>query len=107
NVRVQVTINPGTIDRGRRASVLVLVTSPNGFPLAGRRVQLTSTVGRLDATTGVTDANGLFSTTIFIPCTVPDGAALTITAIVDGQVSAQAGVVSIVTNTSNDACEGI
>src|SRR5512145_2701288 len=52
SVRVSVTISPGIINVGRRGSVVVIVSSPNGFPIPGRRVDLSSTGGSLDATTG-------------------------------------------------------
>ena len=104
---VQVTINPGTIDRGRRASVLVIVSNVNGIPLAGRRVQLAPTNGRLDQTTGVTDAGGLFSTTLFIPCEVASGAQVSVAAVVEGVV-AQAGATvaeaTTATSAGNDPC---
>lgn len=104
---VQVTINPGTIDRGRRASVLVIVSNVNGLPLAGRRVQLAPTNGRLDHTTGVTDAGGLFSTTLFIPCEVAPLAVVEVAAVVEGVVAqATASVAEATTATSgtNDPC---
>jgi hypothetical protein len=101
-VAVQVTVNPGSIDQGRRGSVLVIVTNLNGIPLGGRTVQLTSSAGRLDQTTGVTDSAGLFATTIFIPCEVAVGT-YTVTAIVDGTVSLPAPF-TVVTALTNDPC---
>lgn len=107
SLRVQVTINPGTIDRGRRGSVLVIVTNLNGIPLAGRRVQLAPTNGRLDQTTGVTDAGGLFSTTLFIPCEVLPGAEVSVAAVVEGVVALAAATVADATTATslvNDPC---
>ena len=82
---VQVTVNPGTIEVGRRASVLTIVTNANGIGIAGKPVQLTATGGNLDATSGVTDSSGLFSTTMFVPC--GPGGPGQVTAIVAGVVS--------------------
>jgi hypothetical protein len=99
---VQVTVNPGSIDRGRRGNILVIVSNRNGFPLSGRNVHLTSSVGRVDRTGGTTDASGTLSSTIFIPCEVIDGEG-TVTAIVEGVVST-GGAFSVVTATENDPC---
>jgi hypothetical protein len=97
---VQVTVNPGSIDIGRRGTVLVIVTNGNGFPLAGRNVQLTSSVGRLDQTSGQTNSGGTFSTTIFLPCEVPPGAG-TVTAIAEGVVSPGAPFTAVIALTDN------
>jgi hypothetical protein len=79
---VTVTVNLA----GERASVLVIVTNANGIALPGKTVLLSATGGNLDATSGVTGANGLFSTTMHVPC----GVAGTVTAIVEGVVSSAA-----------------
>jgi hypothetical protein len=100
---VQVTVNPGSIDRGRRGSVLVIVSNANGIPLPGRNVQLSTSVGRLDATAGTTDGGGLFSTTIFIPCEAVAGFAGVVTAIVEGVVSS-GGEFTPVTAVADDPC---
>jgi Bacterial Ig-like domain (group 1) len=101
---VQVAINPATIDVGRRASILVIVTNANGFPLPNRQVQLTASGGNLDATSGVTDANGQFATTMVVPCGTA-AAGGTVTAIVEGKVSATtSGTFTSVTPTVNDPC---
>jgi hypothetical protein len=106
-VFVQVTVNPGTIDRGRRATVLTIVSNLNGFPLPGRRVFLAPSVGRLDATSGVTNSAGLFSTSLFIPCEVAPDTAVTISAVVDG-VTATADLTvapgQTSTSVANDPC---
>ena len=98
---VAVTVNPGTIDKGRRGSVLVIVTSSHGAGIPNKAVQLTSTGGNLDATSGTTNGNGLFSTTIFVPCDAPSTG--TVTAIVDGVVST-GGAFTSVTATENNPC---
>jgi hypothetical protein len=107
SIKVSVTVNPGVIDRGRRGSVVVIVSSPNGFGLSGRRVDLSSLGGRLDATTGITDGNGRFSTTLYIPCETGPGT-VTVTAFADNQsqVAATASV-NAVTAVASDPCAGI
>lgn len=104
---VQVTINPGTITRGRRASVLVIVTSAHGIGLPGRQVQLAPSAGTLDATQGVTDANGLFSTFLFISCEVPSATVVGVAAVVEGvtaQATATVAPPTTFTSVSNDPC---
>ena len=59
-VRVQVAVNPNTIQPGRQAGVTVLVTNANGVPLEGRMVQLSTTIGTLSIVDGFTDAVGKF-----------------------------------------------
>ncbi len=81
---VLVTVNPASIEVGRRASVLTIVTNATGIGIPNRPVQLTASGGNLDATSGVTDSSGLFSTTIFVPC---DSVGGQVTAIVAGKVS--------------------
>jgi hypothetical protein len=104
NLSVAVTVNPGTIDKGRRGSVLVIVTSAHGAGIPDQAVQLTSTGGNLDATSGTTNGNGLFSTTIFVPCDTA-AAAGSVTAIVDGVPSpGGSGAFTIVTATENNPC---
>jgi hypothetical protein len=83
---VTVTVNPGVVDLGRRASVLVIVTNANGIGLPGKAVQLTAAGGNLDATSGVTGANGVFSTGMSIPCEATAGGG-TVVAIVEGVAS--------------------
>ena len=99
SLRVAVTINPGVIDLGRRGSVLVIVTNLHGIAVPDRPVQLTSTGGNLDATSGTTDDHGFFSTTISVPC---DGKSGTVTAIVDGV--AGTGNFTAVAATENNPC---
>jgi hypothetical protein len=104
---VQVTINPGTVTRGRRASVLVIVTNINGKPLQGRRVQLAPSAGQLDQTTGLTDVNGLFSTTLLVPCEVTPDTSIGVAAVVEGvtaQAAATVAPATAVTSSANDPC---
>lgn len=84
---VQVTVNPASVCPGRRASVLTIVTNANGIPLPGRNVQLTASLGQLDASFGQTDSNGLFSTTILVPAATAPLATGAVTAIVQGVTS--------------------
>jgi len=88
-IRVQVAINPNSIELGRRAGVTVLVTNiPGGKPLEGRHVQVSTDVGTLDQVDGFTDAAGKFVT--FIKITALDAAnaagltVATVTAFVEG-----------------------
>lgn len=87
-IRVQVAINPNSIELGRRAGVTVLVTNTNGRPLERRHVQVSTDVGTLDKVDGFTDAAGKFVT--FIKITAQDAAnaagltAATVTAFVEG-----------------------
>ena len=101
---VQVTVSPGTIDRGRRASVTVVATSTGGFRLSGQRdVILSTSLGSLDASSG-TMVDGVFRTTLFIPCEVADGTG-NVTAIVNGASSSDtSGAFTTVTSTSNSPC---
>jgi hypothetical protein len=86
---VTVSINPGVIDIGRRGSVVVIVTSVNGAGIPGRTVRLDSLGGNLDATSGTTDASGVFATTMIVPCGTLAGGAGLVTAIVDGKTGNQ------------------
>jgi hypothetical protein len=101
---VQVTVSPGTIDQGRRASVTVVATSTGGFRLTGQRdVILSTSLGSLDATSG-TMVDGVFRTTLFIPCETAVGAG-NVTAIVNGASSAAtSGAFTVVTSIDNDPC---
>jgi hypothetical protein len=89
NITVQVGVNPNSITPGRRAGVTAFVTNTNGFPLAGKSVQFSTTVGRLDQTVVTTNAAGQASTTLSITATDAQnagGTAATVTANVEGAV---------------------
>ena len=103
-VLVQVTVSPSTVDRGRRASVTVVGMSTGGFRLSGQReVILTTSVGNLDASSG-TMVDGVFRTTLFIPCEVEAGEG-NVTASVGGAVSSgETGAFTAVTALSNSPC---
>jgi hypothetical protein len=85
---VQVAINPGTIELGRRAGITVLVTNTNGRPLANRHVQLSTTLGTIDQVDGFTDALGKFVSFIRITAQDAENAQgltqATVTAFVEG-----------------------
>lgn len=89
-IRVQVGVNPNAITPGRRAGVTAFVTNLNGQPLAGRKVQFSTTVGTLDKTVVETNSAGQASTTLSI---TPVDAAnsgttfATVTAFVDGALA--------------------
>src|SRR5262249_27019130 len=74
-------IVPGKIDENTDAPVLVVVTNLNGIAVPGQAVQLSSTGAELAATSGKTDSNGTFTTTIKVPCGSGGGS---VTAIVSG-----------------------
>jgi hypothetical protein len=101
---VQVSVSPNTIDQGRRASVTVVATSSGGFRLTGKRdVILSTSLGSLDAPTG-TMVDGVFRTTLFIPCETTPGPGA-VTAIVNGATSGEAsGTFTVVTSISNNPC---
>src|SRR5262245_38506341 len=102
-----VQVNPGVIDIGRRASVIVIVTSAPapglvGAGIPGRTVRLAASGGSLDATSGTTDANGVFATTMIVPCGSTAGGGK-VTAIVEG-VGSSGGACTSQAATTNDPC---
>jgi hypothetical protein len=103
-VLLTVAVDPSTVDIGRRASVTVVATSTGGFRLSGQReVIVTTSVGSLDASSG-TMVDGVFRTTLFIPCGAAAGAG-TVHATVSGAVSpATTGTFTAVTAASNNPC---
>ena len=103
-ILIQVSVSPGTVDRGRRASVTVIATSTGGFRLSGQReVILTTSLGSLDASSG-TMVDGVFRTTLFIPCEAEAGGG-NVTASVGGAVSSgETGAFTAVTALSNSPC---
>ena len=104
-ILIQVSVSPGTVDRGRRASVTVIATSTGGFRLSGQReVVLTTSLGSLDASSG-TMVDGVFQTSLFIPCEVAPAATGTVQAFVGGATSSPAGgAFTAVTALSNSPC---
>ena len=88
SIRVQVAINPNTIELGRTAGITVLVSNTNGLPLEGRLVQLSTSVGRLNVVDGFTDAAGKFVSALRVTATDLANAAgvtsATVTAFVEG-----------------------
>lgn len=105
-INIKASVSPGVITRGRRATVEILLTSPGGAPLVGRRVFLSSPGGRFDQASGVSDGNGIFSTTMFVPCEVADKS-YAIVAVVEGKSATLEGAFTVVTATTNDPCAGI
>jgi hypothetical protein len=84
-LRVQVAVNPNTIQPGRQAGVTVLVTNPSGFPLKGRMVQLSTDIGTLSVVDGFTDAAGKFVSFLRIsPADATVASSGTVTAFVEG-----------------------
>jgi hypothetical protein len=89
-IRVDVGINPNTIELGRQAGVTVLVTNTNGRALPNKHVQLSTTVGTLNRVDGFTDPGGKF--VAFLRITEQDAAnaaglvQAVVTAFVEGAV---------------------
>jgi hypothetical protein len=104
-INIQASVSPGIVDQGRRASVTIMLTSPGGAPLPGRTVFVSSPGGRFDQGNGTTDQNGVFQTTMFVPCEVAPGP-YTITAVVEGKSATLEGAFTVATSTSNDPCAG-
>jgi hypothetical protein len=105
-INIQAIVTPGVVDRGRRASVEIFVTSLNGAPLPNRKVTVSSPGGSFDQASGTTDGEGSFRTTIFIPCTVAAGP-YAIIAVVEGKSVVLEGAFTAATSTSNDPCAGV
>jgi hypothetical protein len=102
-INIQVTVSPGIVERGRRTGVTFFLTSAGGAPLQGRTISFSSTSGKFDALSGVTDVNGTFSTTLLISCDVPEGAG-SITAVVEGKSAVLEGAFTVITASSNNPC---
>jgi hypothetical protein len=105
-INIQASVSPGIVDRGRRASVTIMLTSAGGAPLQGRQVVVSSTGGRFDQSSGTTDGDGIFRTTIYVPCEVADGP-YAITVVVEGKSAVLEGAFSAATSLSNDPCAGV
>jgi hypothetical protein len=86
DLRVQVAVNPNTIEVGRRAGITVLVTNLNGRGIQGKHVQLSTSAGALDVVDGFTDLDGKFVSFLKISAsdTVAGQTSATITAFVEG-----------------------
>jgi len=102
-INVQVAVQPGTVDRGRRAGVTFFLTNLNGFPLPGRTIAFSSNAGKFDTLSGVTGADGTFSTTMLVTCEAVTGSG-SITAVVEGKSVVLADAFTVVTASSNDPC---
>jgi hypothetical protein len=128
NILIRVSANPASTEPGRRVTITVLVTNGagafgagSGQPLAGRRVFVSTSAappvgGQIDAPSGVTDANGMYTTTMIVRCVdagvVPPVepapaepttgntvTTVTVNAFVDGATSAAGGTPAVVTVT--------
>ncbi len=131
DILIRVTANPASIEPGRRVTITVLVTNGasalgggSGQPLAGKRVTVntstnTAAFGTIDNPVGITDANGIYQTTMIVRCsdagvtnTGSEGSAaasVTVDAFVDGASSAATGTSATVTVTGtsdNAPCPG-
>ena len=103
-ITVTVAVSPNTVDIGRRASVLIVGTNKNGVRLTGtHQVIVTTSVGSIDGPEGEL-VNGVYRTTLLIPCGTPPTAAATVTGIIDGTPSVAGGTFSTVTPTDNNPC---
>ena len=84
---IVVTANPGTLELGTFSTITVVVTSagpPGGRPIAGEKVNLTTTGGVLSDTEGITDAKGQFTTLLNFPCQLAGISQAIVTAFVRG-----------------------
>ncbi|MGH7358521.1 MAG: hypothetical protein ACREJR_06895, partial [Candidatus Rokuibacteriota bacterium] len=131
NILIRVSANPASTEPGRSVTITVLVTNGagqvgggSGQPLAGRRVFVSTSAappvgGQIDAPSGVTDANGIYRTSMIVRCVdagvvppvepAPEEPAsgntvttVTVNAFVDGATSAVGGTSAtvVVTGTS-------
>jgi len=103
-VRVQVAVNAGSIERGRRAGITVLVSNVNGRPLEGRLVQISTTQGQIDQVDGFTDSHGKFSTAIFFPCNLTAGITALIRAFSEGSFNAEPVPITVAPDGINSPC---
>jgi hypothetical protein len=97
DINVQIGINPNTITPGQSAGVTAFVTNTNGLPLAGKKVQFSTSVGSVAQTVVTTNAAGQASTTLRVSESDVANAGggsgtATVTAFVDGAIGT--GVVS-------------
>jgi hypothetical protein len=102
-INVQVAVQPGTVDRGRRAGVTFFLTNLNGFPLPGRTIAFSSNAGKFDTLSGVTGADGTFSTTMLVTCEAVTGSG-SIAVVVEGKSVVLTDAFTVVTASSNDPC---
>ncbi len=80
-----VNINPNTVGRGGSAGITVVAQTPNGIPLKGKSVQMSTSGGILSSVAGTTDAAGKFVTSISIPEDFDSSvASVDVSATVDG-----------------------
>ena len=130
DILIRVSANPSSTEPGRPVTITVLVTNGaaggSGQPLAGKRVLVTASGGTIAAPSGVTDANGIYTTTLIVRCadvgvvppppgpppaTPPPGTPVlevTVNAFVDGASSAGAGsaIVTVTPPSGNAPCPG-
>lgn len=102
-ITVTVAVSPGTVDIGRRASVIVVATNKNGVRLSGtHQVIVTTSVGSIDGPEGEM-VDGVYRTTLFIPCGSV-AATGTVAAVVDGTASITGGTFTPITPAANNPC---
>lgn len=140
NILIRVSANPASTEPGRSVTITVLVTNGagafgggSGQPLAGRRVFVSTSAtlpvgGTVNAPSGVTDANGMYTTTMIVRCVdagvavppvepAPEEpatgnavATVTVVAFVDGATSAAGGgtsaTVTVTGPGANAPCPG-
>jgi hypothetical protein len=97
DINVQIGVNPNSITPGQSAGVTAFVTNTNGLPLAGKKVQFSTSVGSVAQTVVTTNAAGQASTTLRVSVSDVANAGggsgtATVTAFVDGAIGT--GVVS-------------
>jgi hypothetical protein len=122
DILIRVSANPASTEPGRRVAITVFVTNgllgSSGQPLAGKRVLVTASGGTIDAPSGVTDANGLYTTSLIVLCVdagvVPAGppapapgpvvTTVTVNAFVDGASSSTPAIVTVTGTSANAPC---
>jgi hypothetical protein len=113
DIVIVVQASPASTEAGRRVSIIVIVTngSPNtlpgvtggsGQPLAGVPVFILASAGIVDGPSGTTNAQGLYSTTLFVRC--EDAGPITVNASSGGAVSATAATITVTLPSANTPC---
>lgn len=82
--QVVITLNPNSINKGQTVGITVTTQTARGVPVAGRRVNLTTTGGTLASVFGTTDPAGKFVTSLRVPPEYAGSNPITVGATADG-----------------------
>ena len=105
DIVIVVQAAPASIEPGRRASIIVIVTNGaggSGQPLPGQPVFILASGGIVDGPSGTTNAQGIYSTTLLVQC--EDTGPITVNASSRGAVSATAASITVIPATANTPC---